>query len=135
VLGQPLRDALETNGSAVKALGDKILRTIARELVQSVRNNVTIEGRLRETVRARSGVLTKRIPRRHVEQAVTASGSAPTDDQLFLRFGPGLGSEGGPREGSCAQTVPVLVTPSRIWAHFQPLGPPKKLREINTSCG
>src|SRR5208337_674988 len=35
-------DALEVNDSAVKVLGDT-LRTIARELVEAVRNNVTID--------------------------------------------------------------------------------------------
>jgi type I restriction enzyme R subunit len=34
-------DALETNDSAVAILGDEILRTIARELLQSVRNSTT----------------------------------------------------------------------------------------------
>ena len=36
-------DALETNDSAVKVLGDETLRTIARELVETVRRNVTID--------------------------------------------------------------------------------------------
>ncbi len=35
-------DALETNDSAVQVLGDETLRGIARELVETVRNNVTI---------------------------------------------------------------------------------------------
>ena len=34
-------DALEVNDSAVKVLGDETLRTIARELVEAVRRNVT----------------------------------------------------------------------------------------------
>ena len=38
-----LYDALETNDSAVKVLGDETLRTIARELVAAVRRNVTID--------------------------------------------------------------------------------------------
>jgi hypothetical protein len=38
-------DALETNDSAVKVLGDETLRTIARELVTTVRNNVTMPSR------------------------------------------------------------------------------------------
>ncbi len=45
-------DALETNDSAVKVLGDDTLRTIARELVKSVRSNVTIDWTIRENVRA-----------------------------------------------------------------------------------
>ena len=44
-------DALETNDSAVKVLGDETLRGIARQLVETVRNNVTIDWTLRENVR------------------------------------------------------------------------------------
>ncbi|MCL6507249.1 MAG: DUF3387 domain-containing protein, partial [Bryobacteraceae bacterium] len=58
-------DALETNDSAVKVLGDERLRTIARELVATVRNNVTIDWTLRENVRAQLRVLVKRILRKH----------------------------------------------------------------------
>jgi type I restriction enzyme R subunit len=58
-------DALETNDSAVKVLGDETLRTIARELVRTVRNNVTIDWTLRENVRAQLRVLVKRILRKH----------------------------------------------------------------------
>src|SRR5690606_26095365 len=58
-------DALETNDSAVKVLGDDTLRTIARELVETVRGNVTIDWTLRENVRAHLRVLVKRILRRH----------------------------------------------------------------------
>jgi type I restriction enzyme R subunit len=58
-------DALETNDSAVKVLGDETLRRIARELVETVRNNVTIDWTLRENVRAQLRVLVKRILRKH----------------------------------------------------------------------
>jgi len=58
-------DALETNDSAVKILGDEALCAIARELVETVRNNVTIDWTLRENVRAQLRVLVKRILRRH----------------------------------------------------------------------
>ena len=58
-------DALETNDSAVKVLGDKTLRAIARELVETVRKNVTIDWTLRENVRAQLRVLVKRILRKH----------------------------------------------------------------------
>lgn len=58
-------DALETNDSAVRVLGDETLRAIARELVATVRNNVTIDWTLRENVRAQLRVLVKRILRRH----------------------------------------------------------------------
>jgi type I restriction enzyme R subunit len=58
-------DALETNDSAVKVLGDETLRTIARELVTTVRRNVTIDWTLRENVRAQLRVLVKRILRKY----------------------------------------------------------------------
>jgi type I restriction enzyme R subunit len=58
-------DALETNDSAVKVLGDETLRDIARELVATVRNNVTIDWTLRENVRAQLRVLVRRILRKH----------------------------------------------------------------------
>jgi type I restriction enzyme R subunit len=58
-------DALETNDSAVKLLGDETLRAIAQELVQTVRANVTIDWTLRENVRAQLRVLVKRILRKH----------------------------------------------------------------------
>src|ERR1700680_4307073 len=41
-------DALEVNDSAVKVLGDETLRTIARELVETVRKNTTIDWTVRE---------------------------------------------------------------------------------------
>ena len=58
-------DALETNDSAVQVLGDETLRIIARELVEIVRNNVTIDWTLRENVRAQLRVLVKRILRKY----------------------------------------------------------------------
>ena len=58
-------DALETNDSAVKVLGDTVLRAIACELVETVRRNVTIDWTLRETVRAQLRVLVKRVLRKH----------------------------------------------------------------------
>ena len=58
-------DALETNDSAVRVLGDETLRDIARELVETVRGNVTIDWTLRENVRAQLRVLVKRILRKH----------------------------------------------------------------------
>jgi type I restriction enzyme R subunit len=58
-------DALETNDSAVKILGDDTLRAIARELVESVRKTVAIDWTIRENVRAQLRVLVKRILRKH----------------------------------------------------------------------
>ena len=58
-------DALETNDSAVLVLGDETLRAIARELVETVRGNVTIDWTLRENVRANLRRLVKRTLRRY----------------------------------------------------------------------
>ena len=58
-------DALETNDSAVQVLGDETLRDIARQLVETVRNNVTIDWTLRENVRANLRRLVRRVLRKH----------------------------------------------------------------------
>ena len=58
-------DALETNDSAVQVLGDDTLRDIARELVGTVRSNVTIDWTVRENVRANLRRLVKRVLRKH----------------------------------------------------------------------
>ena len=53
-------DALETNDSAVKVLGDEILKTIAREIADKVKTNATIDWTIRESARAKLMVLVKR---------------------------------------------------------------------------
>ena len=58
-------DALGVNDSAVQVLGDGALRDIARELVETVRRNVTIDWTLRENVRANLRRLVKRILRKY----------------------------------------------------------------------
>ncbi len=58
-------DALETNDSAVKVLGDDTLKAIARELVATVRKNVTIDWTIRDNVRAQLRVYVKRILRKY----------------------------------------------------------------------
>ena len=58
-------DALEINDSAVKILGDDVLRAIARELVATVRASTVIDWTIRDNVRAQLRVLIKRILRRH----------------------------------------------------------------------
>ena len=58
-------DALAVNDSAVRVLGDETLRDIARELLETVRGNVTIDWTLRENVRAHLRRLVRRILRRH----------------------------------------------------------------------
>jgi type I restriction enzyme R subunit len=58
-------DALEVNDSAVKVLGDDTLRMIARELVDSVRKNVSIDWTVKESVRAKLRVIVKRILKKY----------------------------------------------------------------------
>jgi len=58
-------DALEANDSAVKVLGEPTLVHIARELVETVKKNVTIDWTLRENVRAQLRVIVKRILRKY----------------------------------------------------------------------
>ena len=58
-------DALEVNDSAVKVLGEPTLVKIARELVEIVKKNVTIDWTVRENVRAQLRVIVKRILRKY----------------------------------------------------------------------
>jgi type I restriction enzyme R subunit len=58
-------DALEANDSALQVLGDETLKSIARELVESVRRNTTIDWTVKESVRAKLRVLVKRILRKY----------------------------------------------------------------------
>jgi type I restriction enzyme R subunit len=58
-------DALESNDSAVKVLGEPTLKQIARELVETVRRNVTIDWVERENVRANLRRLVKRVLRKY----------------------------------------------------------------------
>jgi len=58
-------DALEANDSAVKVLGEPTLAGIARELVATVKKNVTIDWTMRENVRAQLRVIVKRILRKY----------------------------------------------------------------------
>jgi Type I site-specific restriction-modification system, R (restriction) subunit and related helicases len=58
-------DALGVNDSAVAVLGDETLRAIARELVATVKANVTIDWTVRENVRAYLRIKVKHVLRRH----------------------------------------------------------------------
>ena len=58
-------DALETNDSAVKILGDDTLRAIAQELVETIRNNVTVDWTLRESIRANMRLKVRGVLRKH----------------------------------------------------------------------
>ena len=58
-------DALEVNNSAVQVLGDISLRVIAKELVESVRKNVSLDWTQRENVQAKLRVIVKRILKKY----------------------------------------------------------------------
>lgn len=58
-------DALEANDSAVKVLGNETLKNIARELVETVKKNVTIDWTVKESVKAKLRTLVKRILRKY----------------------------------------------------------------------
>ena len=61
--------SLEVNNSAVAILGDETLRTIARDLLESVRNNTTIDWTIKESVQA--------TLRRHVRRILKKYGYPP----------------------------------------------------------
>ncbi len=58
-------DALSTNQSAVEVLGDAALAAIARELVKTLKANVTIDWTMKEAVRANLRRLVRRILNRY----------------------------------------------------------------------
>jgi len=58
-------EALEDNDSAISVLGDKVLCTIARDLVDGVRNSVSIDWTVKESVRAKLRVIVKKILKKH----------------------------------------------------------------------
>jgi type I restriction enzyme R subunit len=58
-------DALANNQSAVEVMGDEQLAFIARELIEAVRKNVTIDWTVKQSARAKIRIVVKRILRRH----------------------------------------------------------------------
>jgi len=58
-------DALANNESSVKDLGDETLKKIAHELTEKLRNNVTVDWSVRESVRAKLRLMVKRILRKY----------------------------------------------------------------------
>lgn len=58
-------DALADNESAVRELGDEILKKIAHELTESLRQNLTVDWSSRESVRAKLRIMVKRILRKY----------------------------------------------------------------------
>ncbi len=58
-------EALEINDSAVKVMGDEILKTIALELTKTIRDSLTIDWDKKESVRAKMRVYIRRILRKY----------------------------------------------------------------------
>jgi len=58
-------DALSVNDSAVQILGDETLKLIAQDLVKTVKQNVTIDWTVRESVQAKLRAMIKRILRKY----------------------------------------------------------------------
>lgn len=58
-------DALGTNDSAVAILGDEVLREIALDLVQTVKENATIDWSIKDSARAKMRVMVKRVLRKY----------------------------------------------------------------------
>lgn len=58
-------NALEVNDSAIKVLGDKTLREIAKEITDKVRRNATIDWTIRESARAKLMVIVRRTLTKH----------------------------------------------------------------------
>ncbi len=58
-------DALADNESALEAMGNDRLRVIAQELLQQLKENVTVDWQHRESARARMRILVKRILKKY----------------------------------------------------------------------
>ncbi len=58
-------EALGVNDSAVKIMGDEILKTIALELTKTLRNNLSVDWDKKESVRAKMRVYIRRILRKY----------------------------------------------------------------------
>lgn len=58
-------DALASNESAVRELGDEILKTIALELTDKLRKNLTVDWSVREAVRSKLRLMVKTILKRY----------------------------------------------------------------------
>lgn len=58
-------DALELNDSAVKVLGDQILKHIAMDLVKVIKDNLDVDWVVKETSRAKVKMAVKRLLKKH----------------------------------------------------------------------
>ena len=58
-------DALETNDSAVKVLGDEVLKSIAKDVTDTINKNLSIDWSVRESARANMRRMVKRVLRKY----------------------------------------------------------------------
>jgi type I restriction enzyme R subunit len=58
-------EALGVSDAAVKVMGDKVLRTIAKELTDTIRKNVSIDWTQRESAQAKLRTMVRRLLRKH----------------------------------------------------------------------
>lgn len=58
-------DALASNESAVRELGDEILKAIAVEITEKLRKSTTVDWQVRESVRAKLRILVRRTLQRY----------------------------------------------------------------------
>jgi type I site-specific restriction-modification system R (restriction) subunit len=58
-------DALANNEEAVREMGDEILKKIAHELAEKLRQNIGVDWSVRESVRAKLRLMVKRILRKY----------------------------------------------------------------------
>jgi len=89
-------DALADNESAKEILGEEVLKKIAREMTDIVKQNTSIDWKLRETVRAKLRVIVKRLLKKYgyppdktaiatdlvLEQAEALSGKWVEEDEI-----------------------------------------------------
>ena len=74
------------------------MRDIARELVETVRNNLTIDWMMRENVRAKLRVLVKRVLRKHGYPPDKQESATRTVLEQAEMFSSGTTQEGRSRE-------------------------------------
>jgi type I restriction enzyme R subunit len=58
-------DALADNESAREIMGDEILKQIARDLTQSIKNNISVDWAIRESVQAKMKMTIKRLLKKY----------------------------------------------------------------------
>ena len=58
-------DALAENESAREVMGDEILKQIARDLTQSIKNNISVDWTIRESVQAKMKMTIKRLLKKY----------------------------------------------------------------------